>query len=89
MFSNDGVIPVVCRYGRGWIYHKELRLWLMRVANMEPLVKTNAYERGSYHCFDPSTFEIVRKVLTDLCSFHLFAFFYYSRHWQFSLISEF
>ncbi|CAN1283120.1 Probable NOT transcription complex subunit VIP2 (Fragment) [Linum perenne] len=30
--------------------------------SVEPLVKTNTYERGSYHCFDPNTFEIIRKV---------------------------
>ncbi|XP_054811770.1 probable NOT transcription complex subunit VIP2 isoform X2 [Prosopis cineraria] len=48
-------------YNRGWFYHKELHLWLIRVPNMEPLVKTNTYERGSYHCFDPSTFETIRK----------------------------
>ncbi|KAE9585724.1 hypothetical protein Lalb_Chr24g0394301 [Lupinus albus] len=48
-------------YKRGWFYHKEHRLWFIRVPNMEPLVKTNTYERGSYHCFDPSTFETVRK----------------------------
>ncbi|CAN1283119.1 Probable NOT transcription complex subunit VIP2 (Fragment) [Linum perenne] len=29
--------------------------------SVEPLVKTNTYERGSYHCFDPNTFEIIRK----------------------------
>ncbi|CAL0322729.1 unnamed protein product [Lupinus luteus] len=51
-------------YKRGWFYHKEHRLWFIRVPNMEPLVKTNTYERGSYHCFDPSTFETVRKVLS-------------------------
>ncbi|KAL0369750.1 UNVERIFIED_CONTAM: putative NOT transcription complex subunit VIP2 [Sesamum angustifolium] len=33
----------------------------MRVANMEPLVKTSAYERGSYICFDPNTWETIRK----------------------------
>ncbi|CAN1283118.1 Probable NOT transcription complex subunit VIP2 (Fragment) [Linum perenne] len=48
-------------YNRGWIYHKEQRVWLIRVQNVEPLVKTNTYERGSYHCFDPNTFEIIRK----------------------------
>ncbi|XP_048324563.2 probable NOT transcription complex subunit VIP2 isoform X2 [Ziziphus jujuba] len=48
-------------YNRGWFYHKEHRFWFIRVPNMEPLVKTNTYERGSYHCFDPSTFEMVRK----------------------------
>ncbi|GMY10748.1 probable NOT transcription complex subunit VIP2 isoform X1 [Fagus crenata] len=48
-------------YNRGWFYHKEHRLWFTRVPNMEPLVKTNTYERGSYHCFDPNTFETIRK----------------------------
>ncbi|KAF8010671.1 hypothetical protein BT93_J1350 [Corymbia citriodora subsp. variegata] len=48
-------------YNRGWVYHRELRLWFLRASNMEPLVKTQLYERGSYHCFDPMTFEIVRK----------------------------
>ncbi|KAL6203157.1 hypothetical protein ACLB2K_026860 [Fragaria x ananassa] len=48
-------------YNKGWFYHKDLHLWITRVPNMEPLVKTNTYERGSYHCFDPNTFEIVRK----------------------------
>ncbi|KAH7560926.1 hypothetical protein JRO89_XS10G0141100 [Xanthoceras sorbifolium] len=48
-------------YNKGWFYHKELRHWFIRVTNVEPLVKTNTYERGSYHCFDPTTFEIVRK----------------------------
>ncbi|XP_028775798.1 probable NOT transcription complex subunit VIP2 isoform X2 [Neltuma alba] len=48
-------------YNRGWFYHKEHHLWFLRVPNMEPLVKTNTYERGSYHCFDPNTFEIIRK----------------------------
>ncbi|QCD88300.1 CCR4-NOT transcription complex subunit 2 [Vigna unguiculata] len=50
-------------YNRGWFYHKEHRLWFIRVPNMEPLVKTNTYERGSYHCFEPSIFETVRKAL--------------------------
>lgn len=48
-------------YNRSWFYHKEHRLWFIRVPNMEPLVKTNTYERGSYHCFDPNTFETIRK----------------------------
>ncbi|KAJ4840117.1 putative NOT transcription complex subunit vip2 [Turnera subulata] len=48
-------------YNRGWFYHKEHRFWFIRVPNVEPLVKTNTYERGSYHCFDPNTFDIVRK----------------------------
>ncbi|XP_023007445.1 probable NOT transcription complex subunit VIP2 isoform X2 [Cucurbita maxima] len=48
-------------YNRGWFYHKEQRSWFIRVSHIEPLVKTNTYERGSYLCFDPQTFETVRK----------------------------
>ncbi|PKI61971.1 probable NOT transcription complex subunit VIP2 isoform X1 [Punica granatum] len=48
-------------YNRGWFYHRELFRWFMRVPNVEPLVKTNSYERGSYHCLDLNTFEIIRK----------------------------
>ncbi|KAF6154450.1 hypothetical protein GIB67_028342 [Kingdonia uniflora] len=48
-------------YTRGWLYHKELQTWLIPVANVEPLVKTSTYERGSYHCFDPKTWDPVRK----------------------------
>ncbi|TYI12659.1 hypothetical protein ES332_A08G003200v1 [Gossypium tomentosum] len=48
-------------YNRGWFYHKEHRSWFIRVPNVEPLVKTNTYERGSYHCFDPKSFETIRK----------------------------
>ncbi|KAJ6805773.1 putative NOT transcription complex subunit VIP2 isoform X2 [Iris pallida] len=46
-------------YSRGWFYHKEQQLWFSRVA--EPLVKTSSYERGVYLCFDPNTWETVRK----------------------------
>lgn len=48
-------------YNRGWFYHREHRLWFIRVANMEPLVKTSTYERGSYLCFDPNAWETMRK----------------------------
>ncbi|XP_075634901.1 putative NOT transcription complex subunit VIP2 isoform X2 [Castanea sativa] len=48
-------------YAKGWFYHKEHRLWFIRAPNMEPLAKTNTHERGSYHCFDPNTFEMIRK----------------------------
>ncbi|XP_058203277.1 probable NOT transcription complex subunit VIP2 [Rhododendron vialii] len=48
-------------YNRGWFYHRELRLWLTRVDNKEPLVKTNTCEGGSYICFDPSTWETTNK----------------------------
>uniref|UniRef100_A0A7N0UKY2 NOT2/NOT3/NOT5 C-terminal domain-containing protein n=1 Tax=Kalanchoe fedtschenkoi TaxID=63787 RepID=A0A7N0UKY2_KALFE len=48
-------------HNKGWFYHKEHRLWFTRVPNTEPLVKTNTYERGPYLCFDPTTFDSVRK----------------------------
>lgn len=48
-------------YNRGWFYHRDLRLWFMRVKNMEPLVKTNSYERGCYFCFDPNSWQTARK----------------------------
>ncbi|CAN0853950.1 Probable NOT transcription complex subunit VIP2 (Fragment) [Linum grandiflorum] len=60
-FNLDTLFYIFYRYNRGWIYHKEQRVWLIRVPNVEPLVKTNTYERGSYHCFDPNLFEIIRK----------------------------
>ncbi|KAK1357355.1 putative NOT transcription complex subunit VIP2 [Heracleum sosnowskyi] len=48
-------------HNRGWFYHREQRRWFMRAANMEPLVKTNTYERGSYISFDPNTWETIPK----------------------------
>lgn len=70
-------MAVALRYKRGWFYHKEHRMWYIRVPNMEPLVKTNTYERGSYHCFDPSTFETVRRVsfLNTLPSFFCYVIY--------------
>ncbi|OVA03566.1 NOT2/NOT3/NOT5 [Macleaya cordata] len=48
-------------YNRGWFYHRDLRLWFLRIANLEPLVKTPTYERGSYLCFDSNSWETIRK----------------------------
>ncbi|KAI8015981.1 hypothetical protein LOK49_LG05G01169 [Camellia lanceoleosa] len=48
-------------YNRGWFYHRELRLWFTRVSNVEPLVKTSTYARGSYICFDPNAWDTIRK----------------------------
>jgi len=39
-------------YNRDWRYHKEERVWITRAPGMEPLTKTNAYERGTYVFFD-------------------------------------
>ncbi|XP_076953291.1 putative NOT transcription complex subunit VIP2 isoform X1 [Bidens hawaiensis] len=48
-------------HNRGWFYHREVRLWFSRAPNMELLVKTSTYERGCYFCFDPNTWETIRK----------------------------
>nr|VDD08234.1 unnamed protein product [Brassica rapa] len=44
---------------RYWFYHKEHKCWFKRTEI--PLVQTNAYERGTYDCFDPDKFETVQK----------------------------
>ncbi|RYQ81948.1 hypothetical protein Ahy_B10g100535 isoform E [Arachis hypogaea] len=61
------ILQVIVAFGhnRGWYYHKDNRFWFIRVSNMEPLVRTNTYERGSYHCFDPNTFETVHKASNE------------------------
>ncbi|KAI5655550.1 hypothetical protein M9H77_32737 [Catharanthus roseus] len=48
-------------HNRGWFYHKGYRAWFTRVKNVEPLVRTNTYEKGCYFCFDPNCWETVRK----------------------------
>lgn len=48
-------------YNRGWLYHRELRLWLTRAKNVEPLVKTTTYERGCYISFDPINWQTSRR----------------------------
>ncbi|DBA91673.1 TPA: hypothetical protein ACH3X1_003273 [Trebouxia sp. C0004] len=51
---------------RGWWFHREGKVWLTRIPNTEPLLKTDRYERGSYYVFDTNMWECVRKD-----SFHL------------------
>lgn len=48
-------------YNKGWFYHRELQMWLTHVPKVEPLVKTQTYERGSYFFFDPTVWERGRK----------------------------
>ncbi|KAK3135245.1 hypothetical protein QOZ80_5BG0416570 [Eleusine coracana subsp. coracana] len=48
-------------YNKGWFYHKEYRVWLTRVPNVAPLVKTPLHERGSYICFDPNLWDTIHK----------------------------
>ena len=48
-------------WSRGWCFHREHKLWLARVPNTEPVVKTDQYERGSFLVFDSMAWDIVRK----------------------------
>lgn len=78
------VFDCLLRCNRGWFYHKEVRLWFIRTSNVEPLVKTHLYERGSYLCFDPEIWDSVRKVWS--CWLILENMLYLLYTWKFHLI---
>lgn len=40
---------------------QEFKLWLTRIPNTEPIMKTERFERGSYLVFDTTTWDAVRK----------------------------
>jgi NOT2 / NOT3 / NOT5 family len=40
---------------------QEFKLWLTRIPNTEPIMKTERFERGSYLVFDTNTWDAVRK----------------------------
>ncbi|XP_013381690.1 CCR4-NOT transcription complex subunit 2 isoform X2 [Lingula anatina] len=48
-------------YNRDWRYHKEERVWITRAPGMEPAIKTNTYERGTYYFFDAQNWRKVAK----------------------------
>jgi CCR4-NOT transcription complex subunit 2 len=48
-------------YNRKWRYHKQLKQWISRAPRTDPTVKTAAFEKGTYICFDPSRWEKLRK----------------------------
>ncbi|ESO05126.1 hypothetical protein HELRODRAFT_78505 [Helobdella robusta] len=48
-------------YNRDWRYHKDERLWMTRAPGMEPTVKTNQFERGTYFFFDVNNWRKVPK----------------------------
>ena len=56
------------RCERGWLYHKNLRLWLRRSGRDEPEIKTDTYEKGSFVSFDPHTWTYVTKVVNQSLS---------------------
>ncbi|KAM8861403.1 CCR4-NOT transcription complex subunit 2 isoform 2-T2 [Synchiropus picturatus] len=55
-YMNGGdllqLLAAVELFNRDWRYHKEDRVWITRAPGMEPTMKTNAYERGTYYFFD-------------------------------------
>ncbi|KAK3592344.1 hypothetical protein CHS0354_021678 [Potamilus streckersoni] len=48
-------------YTRDWRYHKDERVWITRAPGVEPIVKTNTYERGTYYFFDAQNWRKVAK----------------------------
>lgn len=54
-------------FNRDWRYHKEERVWITRAPGMEPTLKTNTYERGTYYFFDCLNWRKVAKVRVFLC----------------------
>ncbi|XP_046845670.1 CCR4-NOT transcription complex subunit 2-like [Xenia sp. Carnegie-2017] len=55
-YTNEGDVLQLAAaaelYSRDWRYHKDERVWLTRVPGVEPLQKTDVYERGTYYIFD-------------------------------------
>ncbi|KAL4233083.1 CCR4-NOT transcription complex subunit 2 [Mactra antiquata] len=48
-------------YSRDWRYHREERVWITRAPGVDPVVKTNTYERGTYFFFDAQNWRKVAK----------------------------
>ncbi|EDV19773.1 uncharacterized protein TRIADDRAFT_51117 [Trichoplax adhaerens] len=48
-------------YDREWRFHKDDRVWITRAPGVDPQVKTNTYERGTYHYFDCHSWRKVAK----------------------------
>ncbi|XP_061085340.1 CCR4-NOT transcription complex subunit 2 isoform X2 [Conger conger] len=55
-YMNGGdllqLLAAVELFNRDWRYHKEERVWITRAPGMDPTLKTNTYERGTYYFFD-------------------------------------
>ncbi|XP_039254714.1 CCR4-NOT transcription complex subunit 2-like isoform X1 [Styela clava] len=48
-------------YNRDWRYHKEERIWITRAPGIDPRVKSNTYEQGTYYYFDCQNWRKVAK----------------------------
>uniref|UniRef100_A0A9J8AC06 CCR4-NOT transcription complex subunit 2 n=1 Tax=Cyprinus carpio carpio TaxID=630221 RepID=A0A9J8AC06_CYPCA len=64
-YMNGGdllqLLAAVELFNRDWRYHKEERVWITRAPGMEPTLKTNTYERGTYYFFDCHNWRKVAK----------------------------
>uniref|UniRef100_A0A672RQ83 CCR4-NOT transcription complex subunit 2 n=2 Tax=Sinocyclocheilus grahami TaxID=75366 RepID=A0A672RQ83_SINGR len=64
-YMNGGdllqLLSAVELFNRDWRYHKEERVWITRAPGMEPTLKTNSYERGTYYFFDCHNWRKVAK----------------------------
>ena len=61
-FCAQLFVSSLSSFNRDWRYHKEERVWITRAPGMEPTLKTNAYERGTYYFFDCLNWRKVAKV---------------------------
>ncbi|MGH0128094.1 UNVERIFIED_CONTAM: hypothetical protein FKN15_060260 [Acipenser sinensis] len=65
-YMNGGdllqLLAAVELFNRDWRYHKEERVWITRAPGMEPTMKTNSYERGTYYFFDCLNWRKVAKL---------------------------
>uniref|UniRef100_A0A3P9IN44 CCR4-NOT transcription complex subunit 2 n=1 Tax=Oryzias latipes TaxID=8090 RepID=A0A3P9IN44_ORYLA len=65
-YMNGGdllqILAAVELFNRDWRYHKEERVWITRAPGMEPTLKSNTYERGTYYFFDCLNWRKVAKV---------------------------
>ena len=46
---------------RGWSFHRELKVWLCRVPQTEPVMRNARFERASFLIFDTNAWDVVRK----------------------------
>jgi hypothetical protein len=66
MYTNDIVQfqTAAVLYDRDWRYHTEKKVWLTKVPGVEPLQKTNSFEKGVYTVFDPVQWRKVQVEMT-------------------------
>ena len=69
LYYNNGndILQVYANYElhtRNWRYHKEERVWIMKVQGLEPVTRSQVYEQGTYLVFDVKQFKKVHREMT-------------------------